>query len=131
MYQILEDNPIEEPPMAVNDVPAAEIIEPMVIEGASIVENAAEQIQPEGEEIPVPPVANEPAEQAPEEPAPIQREILAMLQLPQTFLRDVGLDEEFFDSLPEDLQQEQLQPYINQYRSNQRQNGGNNAQNPN
>ena len=37
-----------------------------------------------------------------------------MMGLAQTFLRDVGLDEEFFDSLPEDLQQEQLLQFMSQ-----------------
>lgn len=41
-----------------------------------------------------------------------------MMGLPQTFLRDVGLDEEFFDSLPEDLQQEQLITFMAQQRAN-------------
>lgn len=34
--------------------------------------------------------------------------------LSQTFLRDVGLDEELFDALPEDLQQEQLMTFMAQ-----------------
>ena len=76
------------------------------------------------------PVPNEeaPAEQEPQQP-PRQREILTMLQLPQTFLRDVGLDEEFFDSLPEDLQQEQLLTFMAQQGANinrQPNEGGNN-----
>jgi hypothetical protein len=35
----------------------------------------------------------------------VLREILNVFNLPQSYLRDVGLDEEFFDSLPEELQQ--------------------------
>jgi hypothetical protein len=36
-----------------------------------------------------------------------------MLGLPQTFLQDVGIDPEFFDSLPEDMQIEQLNHFMN------------------
>ena len=51
--------------------------------------------------------------------------------LPQTFLRDVGLDEEFFDSLPEDLQQQQLMTFMAQQTANlTRQNQGGNNNNP-
>ena len=52
-----------------------------------------------------------------------------MLGLPQTFLRDVGLDEEFFDSLPEDLQQEQLMTFMAQQGASLNR-GGNNGNNP-
>ena len=52
-----------------------------------------------------------------------------MLGLPQTFLRDVGLDEEFFDSLPEDLQQEQLMTFMAQQGASLNR-GGNNSSNP-
>ena len=54
-----------------------------------------------------------------------------MFNLPQTFLRDVGLDEEFFDSLPEDLQQEQLVTFMQQQGANvnrPNQGGNNNPQ---
>ena len=54
------------------------------------------------------------------------------MNLPQTFLRDVGLDEEFFDSLPEDLQQEQLLTFMAQQGatiSSRRNATGNNANN--
>ena len=37
-----------------------------------------------------------------------------MLGLPQTFLQDVGIDPEFFDSLPEDMQIEQLNHFMNE-----------------
>lgn len=51
--------------------------------------------------------------------------------LPQTFLRDVGLDEEFFDSLPEDLQQEQLLQFMSQQGANLNRNNNPNNNNPN
>ena len=37
-----------------------------------------------------------------------------MYNLPQTFLRDMGIDEASFDCLPEEMQQEQLMVLINQ-----------------
>lgn len=58
------------------------------------------------------------------------------MNLPQTFLRDVGLDEQLFDSLPEDLQQEQLLTFMAQQgatinsRQNNSANNSNNANNP-
>lgn len=59
-----------------------------------------------------------------------------MMGLPQTFLRDVGLDQEFFDSLPEDLQQEQLLQFMSQQganlnRPNSNPNNPNQANQPN
>lgn len=55
-----------------------------------------------------------------------------MMGLPQTFLRDVGLDEEFFDSLPEDLQQEQLLQFMSQQGATiNRRNSNPNNNNPN
>lgn len=37
-----------------------------------------------------------------------------MLGLPQSFLVDVGIDPEFFDTLPEDMQIEQLNHFVNE-----------------
>ena len=61
--------------------------------------------------------------------------------LPQTFLRDAGIDEESFDCLPEDFQQEQLMHFIsqqnhplnrqNQPNNNNNANSANNANNSN
>lgn len=53
------------------------------------------------------------------------------MNLPQTFLRDVGLDEEFFDSLPEDLQQEQLLTFMAQQGATINSRPGGNANNAN
>ena len=53
-----------------------------------------------------------------------------MLGLPQSFLRDVGLDEEFFDSLPEDLQQQQLMTFMAQQGASINR-GGNRPNQPN
>jgi hypothetical protein len=39
---------------------------------------------------------------------------LNVFGLPQTFLRDAGIDEQSFDSLPEEFQQEQLMHLISQ-----------------
>jgi hypothetical protein len=54
---------------------------------------------------------------------------LRVFGLPQTFLRDSGIDEESFDCLPEDFQQEQLMHFISQ--QNQALNRPNQAENPN
>lgn len=55
-----------------------------------------------------------------------------MLGLPQTFLKDVGIDEELFDQLPEDMQIEQLNHFISeQNRANNSNNNGNNNENRN
>jgi hypothetical protein len=61
------------------------------------------------------------------------REILRIFGLPQTFLRDAGIDEESFDCLPEDFQQEQLMHLISQqnHRQNQPNNNANSANNAN
>ena len=55
-----------------------------------------------------------------------------MLGLPMTFLREVGIDEELFDSLPEDMQIEQLNHFIQEQRRNnpqQNNSGGEGQQN--
>ena len=49
-----------------------------------------------------------------------------MYGLPQTFLRDVNLDEQFFDSLPEDLQSEQLMTFMAQQGASLNPRGSNN-----
>lgn len=49
-----------------------------------------------------------------------------------TFLREVGIDEELFDSLPEDMQIEQLNHFIQEQRRNnpqQNNSGGEGQQN--
>lgn len=49
-----------------------------------------------------------------------------MLGLDQSFLRNCGIDEELFDSLPEDMQIEQLNMLINTNRANSNANNNNN-----
>lgn len=48
--------------------------------------------------------------------------------LPQTFLQDAGLDPQFFDCLPEDMQMQQITQYMReqeQMRAQNQINGGN------
>ena len=49
-----------------------------------------------------------------------------MLGLPQTFLQDVGIDAQLFDSLPEDMQIEQLNHFVNEQNRANNANTGNN-----
>lgn len=59
-------------------------------------------------------------------PPQVDREILRVFGLPQTFLQDVGLDAELFDQLPEELQQEQLMHLMSQQQANSNRNPGQN-----
>lgn len=51
-----------------------------------------------------------------------------MLHLPQTFLRDAGIDVASFDCLPEDLQIEQLNLLLSQQNIANQQGANNNQQ---
>ena len=55
---------------------------------------------------------------------PRHREILAMMGLPMTFLQDVGVDEEVFDALPEDMQIENINALLQEQRRNPNPNSG-------
>ena len=48
---------------------------------------------------------------------PKHRQALEMMGLPQTFLQEAGIDEQFFDSLPQDLQVEQLITFVREQES--------------
>lgn len=47
--------------------------------------------------------------------------------LPQTFLHDAGLDPQFFDCLPDDLQMEQITQYLRDQEQMRAQNQNNNG----